>query len=307
MTFNEQEIKFLKLIAEWFEKNKIFVKREEAIKKSHIDGDTYEVLVRKMLHLGAIEKIESNMRGKKCAAFRTSPRAVELVREIESADNIKPKPPEMIQKILWIKMFGRKYWLLVFLMVLLFLILYLLPKLNLFGKDHQNVHPKAETSGDSSPAIITSGPNSPVTVHYDITQPSTVYRPVSADIKEIIIRDFQQIRNDYDIRVSVTSDKGNSSRQRVAEEVAEILIDAGFQAKLTQPIIRFSNDTSDVVIKYNENDTELVKDFHKALNKLLFKETSFSALKNMGLQRYELQIIIAGDPLFSSDGVITFQ
>ena len=305
MIFNQQEIKFLKLIAKCFNENKRVI-RDEVIKELCIDDGTFEVLVQEMLSEIAVEKID-NMRAKKYAELKPLARAVELVREIEAADNIKPKPPEIIQKILWIKMYGRKYWLLVFLMVLLSLLLYIFPKLNLFSKDHQNIYPRAETSGDSSPAIITSGPNSPVTLHYDITQPSTVYRPVSADVKEIIIRDLQQIRNDYDIRVSVTSDKGNSSRHRIAEEVVEILVDAGFQAKLTKPIIRFSNDTSDVVIKYNENDTELVKDFHKALNKLLFKETSFSALKNMGMQRYELQIIIAGDPLFSSDGVITFQ
>jgi len=232
--------------------------------------------------------------------------------EIEPEDKAKqegiliPKPPEILQKVLWVLKYGGKHWWLISLTVLILFFLYILTSLNLFSRGHQNIHPEAKTSGDSSPAIITSGPNSPVMVHYAISQPNNVYRPLSAEIKEGLIKDLRQMRNNFDIRISVTSDKGISSRHRVAEELVKILIDAGFEANLTQPIIRFSNDTSDVVIKYNENDTEIVENIFKVLNKF-FKDTSFLAQKKIDLQRYELQIIIAGDPLFSSSGVVTFQ
>ncbi len=168
MIFNEQEIKFLKLNAKWVEDNKRVVIREEVIKELHIDGDTYEVLVQTMLHEEAI-RIDPNMlnmRDGRFASFRPLAKAVELVREIEAAENIKSKPPEILQKILWIIKYGIKYWWLVLLAVLILLLLYILPRINLFSKDHQNIRPKAETSSDSSNAIITSGPNSPVTVHY---------------------------------------------------------------------------------------------------------------------------------------------
>ncbi len=84
MIFNEQEIKFLKLIAKWFEENKHTVTREEAIKESRVKGDIYEVLVQKMLHEGAIDKIESNSRDERYAQFTPLARAVELLREIEA-------------------------------------------------------------------------------------------------------------------------------------------------------------------------------------------------------------------------------
>lgn len=146
MILNEQEIKFLKLIAERFEKNKIFIERQEVIKELQIDSDTYEVLVRKMLHLCAIEKIESNMRDGRYAAFRTSPRSVELVREIEAADNIEPKTPEILQKILWILKYGRRHWKLLFVAVFFFLCIWILQKINLFSRIYQNNNSETKTN-----------------------------------------------------------------------------------------------------------------------------------------------------------------
>ena len=141
------------------------------------------------------------------------------------------------------------------------------------------------------------------------TDLTNVYCPISSEIRKEIVINMRRIRNKFrnlDIKISSTSDKGNRLRQRVAEEIAGILVSAGFEAKADSPIIRFSNDTSDVVIKFNENDTELVTDLCKVLNRF-FKHTSFSVNKNPNLQSGELQIIIVGDPLFSSDGTVTFQ
>ncbi len=138
---------------------------------------------------------------------------------------------------------------------------------------------------------------------------SHIYRELSSNIKNemtLLLKKLREQYNNVNVKISVTSEKGNQVRHRVAEEISAIIASARFDAKLAQPILRFSNDTSDVVIKYNENDTELVKDLSKVLN-LLFKGTSFLAKKDTNLQRYELQIIIAGDPLFSSNGTVTFQ
>ncbi len=138
---------------------------------------------------------------------------------------------------------------------------------------------------------------------------SHIYREMSPQIKEELISLSQKLREKYkdiDIKISVTSHKGTRVRHKVAEEIADIFATAGFEAKADLPIIRFTNDTSDVAIKYNASDTELAKDVHRVLDKL-FKGTSFSGQKNANLQRGELQIIIAGDPLFSPDGIIRFQ
>jgi len=63
---------------------------------------------------------------------------------------IEPKPPKIFQEALWILKYGKKYWWLLFLVALVSLSLYILPRLNLFGSEHQNIHPEAKTSGGSS-------------------------------------------------------------------------------------------------------------------------------------------------------------
>ncbi len=223
---------------------------------------------------------------------------------------LESKPPEFLQKILWVLRYGGKYWWLLVLALLVLFIYCILLRLNPFGMRHQNIHPEAKTSGDSSPAIVSSGPNSPVTVHYNIDQSSNVYRPLYKEMRENLITDLERIRkyfNDLDVRISVTSDKGNNLRRHVAEEISDILSNAGYDAKVNNPIIRFSNDTSDVVIKLNEDDAEFVKQLCKVLKQFIKTNTPFSGMKNVNLQRGELQIIIAGDPLFSPEGIVTFQ
>ena len=139
---------------------------------------------------------------------------------------------------------------------------------------------------------------------------SNIYCELSPNIKRELILLLQKLReqyNDLSIKISVTSDKGSNVRHLVAKEMVNLLKDSGFEAGLTQPIIRFTNDTSDVVIKANESDIEFITQLSKILKKFIKTNTPFSGMKNENFRRGELQIIIAGDPLFSSDGLITFQ
>ncbi len=46
---------------------------------------------------------------------------------------IQPKPPEIFQKILWIKKYGRKHWKLVSLAIFIVLCIWILSKINLFS------------------------------------------------------------------------------------------------------------------------------------------------------------------------------
>lgn len=48
---------------------------------------------------------------------------------------LEPKPPEFLQKLLWILKYGKKYWKLILLAILILLAAgYILPKFGLFGK-----------------------------------------------------------------------------------------------------------------------------------------------------------------------------
>lgn len=133
------------------------------------------------------------------------------------------------------------------------------------------------------------------------------YKPLSPELKGEYVSLLQRFKKEYNhlnMKISVTSDKGIRARQQVVEEIADILIDAGFEAEATAPIIRFTNDTSDICIKLNPDDADLVKHLHKILKR--FMNGNFSASKNERFERGELQIIISGDPLFSPNGTVTF-
>lgn len=136
---------------------------------------------------------------------------------------------------------------------------------------------------------------------------SDTYKPLSPELKGDYVSLLQRFKKEYahlNMKISVTSDKGIRARQKVAEEIADILIDAGFEAEATAPIIRFTKDTSDICIKLNPDDADLVKDVYKILK--LFMNGNFSVLKNENFERGELQIIISGDPLFSPNGTVKF-
>ncbi|RPH38545.1 MAG: hypothetical protein EHM87_25410, partial [Burkholderiales bacterium] len=81
---------------------------------------------------------------------------------------VEPKPPEILQNILWIRQNWKKYWdlLLIGLVLLIASGIFVLPKVDFFSNlfNSQKEAPKNEfkTYGGSSPAINTSGPNSPV-------------------------------------------------------------------------------------------------------------------------------------------------
>ncbi len=98
-------------------------------------------------------------------------------------ETLEPKPPEFLQKLLWILMYGRKYWWLLFLAVLVFSFLYILPRLNLFSKEHENIHPEAKTSGGSSQIKV----KQPIEVVHNIL-------PKDLDKNLIELRDSKKLR-----------------------------------------------------------------------------------------------------------------
>jgi len=95
----------------------------------------------------------------------------------EPEEMLKPIPPKLLQNLLWLKIHGKKYWKIIVLAIIILASFYYV-KAKLENNKSAGKHietPKietetvkeAQTSGDSSPAIITSGPNSPVTINYE--------------------------------------------------------------------------------------------------------------------------------------------
>jgi len=82
--FRKDEIRCIRIIAEWFRENKSLVNRDEAMKEFGVDNDRYDVLMKMMEHYGVVEKVESAM-GKNGYAivFWPSAYAEELAREFD--------------------------------------------------------------------------------------------------------------------------------------------------------------------------------------------------------------------------------
>jgi hypothetical protein len=67
------------------------------------------------------------------------------IKESEEKSVLEPKPPETLQKILWVLKYGRRHWKLLFAAVFLFLCIWILPKINLFSKKHRNINSETKT------------------------------------------------------------------------------------------------------------------------------------------------------------------
>jgi HAMP domain-containing protein len=76
--------------------------------------------------------------------------AWEKIATSKKDSSLEAKSPELLQNILWILRYGKKWWWLLLLAAFVLLLLYVLPKLNL---EYQDIPPKAETS------IVSPNPN----------------------------------------------------------------------------------------------------------------------------------------------------
>jgi len=68
----------------------------------------------------------------------------------EQEGMIKPIPPEILQKILWVWKYGRNQWKLLSLAIFIILCIWILPKIIPFSKEHQNTRLESEPSQHSS-------------------------------------------------------------------------------------------------------------------------------------------------------------
>ena len=128
MRFNEQEIKCIKLIAHWFEQNEKLVNPEKAIKEMGIDNETYDVLMKKMEHIGAIEKDLHQIGNIRCfVSLHPSARAVELSREIEAEKKSMETPVDIVEQL---KARARRNPLTAWLIIIFIIIALLVPLLN---------------------------------------------------------------------------------------------------------------------------------------------------------------------------------
>lgn len=133
-----------------------------------------------------------------------------------------------------------------------------------------------------------------------------IYRPLSPELREELFLALQRFKSEYsdiDMKLSVTSEKSNRNRDYVAKDLASLFGDAGFEVKTTTPII--TNLNGEVFITLNPADLKVANQLFQVIGK--FINIKFQGLEDRTLPRGTFKIHVSGDPLFSTDGVVSFR
>ncbi|MEN6574936.1 MAG: hypothetical protein ABFD90_01240, partial [Phycisphaerales bacterium] len=135
-----------------------------------------------------------------------------------------------------------------------------------------------------------------------------LYRPLATHICERAIADLRAFREQHlemNLSVSVVPEQGSHLRILVAEELTSLFKQAGINASAGKPVLTFTNEYSPIRITMNPEDVTLAQEIVRTIAN--FVHAKFSGNKNEDCRRGAFTIRIAGDPLFSPDGVVTFK
>jgi len=128
MILSEEEINCVQQVAKWFEENKDFIGRKEAMEQLRVKDSQYETLLKKMEHIGVVEDVESVMGDRGYAtSFRPSAYAQELWRDIEADMQKEPAPPDIIEQL---KRRARQDPLTAWVIIIFLVLALLIPMLN---------------------------------------------------------------------------------------------------------------------------------------------------------------------------------
>lgn len=133
-----------------------------------------------------------------------------------------------------------------------------------------------------------------------------IYRPLSPELREELVLALQRFKSqysDFDMKLSITPEKNNRNRDYVAKDLASLFGDAGFEVKATTPII--TNLNGEVFITLNPADLKVANQLFQVIGK--FINIKFQGREDRTLPRGTFKIHVAGDPLFSTEGIVSFR
>ncbi len=98
MMLSEEEIKCVHTLAKWYEGGKKHVGREEAMEELGVNNTKFDVLMRTMKDLGAIDKVSDS---DQCEAIIIwpSPRAIQLARDADVQKQRAEAPPDIVEQL----------------------------------------------------------------------------------------------------------------------------------------------------------------------------------------------------------------
>ncbi len=137
--------------------------------------------------------------------------------------------------------------------------------------------------------------------------PRDMNKPLSPDVRQRIISELAGIIEHYrgaGPKVKITFDAGNLNRLKVAESLYGIFKEAGYRVG-GEMTIAFNRHSSGVSILFNPDDSEVADRIGTAIYG--FINNQFSGIEQVERLRATYEIIIAGDPLISEDGTVTFR
>jgi hypothetical protein len=137
--------------------------------------------------------------------------------------------------------------------------------------------------------------------------PRDMYKPLSPDVRQRIISELEGIIANYrgaGPKVKITFDAGSLARLKVAESLYGIFKEAGYRVgeELT---ITFSRHSPGVSTFFNPEDSEAAYRIGTAIYG--FINNQFLGIQQAERLRATYEIIIAGEPMFSDDGIVTLR
>ena len=134
------------------------------------------------------------------------------------------------------------------------------------------------------------------------------FHPLNESTKNIVIERLRQIVStggNRNIQVTIANESGNTKRQKVAKQLAEILSECGFNVIGPTATMTFSKGVLPAVrASLNPADEGIARQLAFALNPYL--NVRVYGKKKNEIEQGKISVTIYGDPIFSGDGVVTF-
>jgi len=134
-----------------------------------------------------------------------------------------------------------------------------------------------------------------------------IYKEIDGQLKDQILSNLTNVRkeySDFSYKIEISADKGSLSRLKIADEIGNLLNEAGFDTRVRQSML-ITSDRKPIHVAFRPE----YRDFGEAI--LMAFEPALRA--NVGVRESEdrqsgdISIAIVGKPMFTERGAIFFE
>ena len=179
-------------------------------------------------------------------------------------------------------------------------------KENIMPKDEEDKSSIGDVTGD---VVISQNQSGGITAHTVNIQPTDSYHPLSLQHKDKLIVNLKKIQSKYnhlDIKIFLDTESNNINRTKLETEIVDIFTAAGFDTRGSgNSVIMRGSGGPPIQMLLNPANITFAEELSSTLKQ--FIDTEFPLEKDEAFPKDSLKIFIKGEPLFSSDGVVTFR